>query len=458
VSDHLTGTTFEERAAEQLVKPFQRTAIPNAVDGTVGHYWKRFEGYDRAGLRRMGRDIRAHAVANLPELVGRFADACEAAGTQVHFAADAAEANRIVTAICQDADAKLVVKSKSMLSEELELNPVLEQAGIEVVETDLGEYVVQLDGDRPSHVIAPIIHKTQGEVRELFSRVAGHELGASAQELTAFARAQLRASFLRADVGITGCNFAIAETGTVVLVTNEGNGRLATSLPRVHVALVGVERIVPRLADLGVLVPLLAGSGTGQPISTYLSLGSGPRREGEPDGPEEMHVVLVDGGRSSILGSGYQDVLHCIRCGACQNVCPVYRQVGGHAYGWVYGGPIGAVLTPLFKPTPEGMEVAHASSLCAACDDICPVEIPLHDLLLGLRRDRAERRIPGRLERLAYQGWSYAWSTPLGYKLSGRLGLAPLRLVARSGVLRRAPGPLGRWTRGRDLLLPWRRR
>ena len=197
-----------------------------------------------------------------------------------------------------------------------------------------------------------------------------------------------------------------------MLVTNEGNGRLSTSLPPVHIALVGVERLVPRLDDLAVLIPLLAGSGTGQAISTYLSLTSGPRREGEVDGPEQMHVVIVDGGRSSILGTGYQEILHCIRCGACQNVCPVYRQVGGHAYGWVYGGPIGAVLTPLFKPQAEGMEVAHASSLCAACDDICPVEIPLHDLLLDLRRDRAERRIPGRLERSAYRAWSYAWSSP----------------------------------------------
>jgi L-lactate dehydrogenase complex protein LldF len=458
MTDYLTGTTFEQRAAVQLLKPFQRQAIPGAVDGTVAHLWNRFAPDDRPAMRRLGRDIRAHAVANLPELVARFADACQAAGTHVHFAADAAEANRIVVGICNDAGAKLAVKSKSMLSEEIELNPALEGAGIEVVETDLGEYVVQLDGDRPSHVIAPIIHKTQGEVRELFSRVAGHELDDTAAGLTAFARAQLRESFLRADVGITGCNFAIAETGTVVLVTNEGNGRLSTSLPPVHIALVGVERLVPRLADLAVLIPLLAGSGTGQAISTYLSLTSGPRRDGEVDGPEQMHVVIVDGGRSAILGTGYQEILHCIRCGACQNVCPVYRQVGGHAYGWVYGGPIGAVLTPLFKPQAEGMEVAHASSLCAACDDICPVEIPLHDLLLDLRRDRAERRIPGRLERSAYRAWSYAWSSPLLYRLSGRLGLGPLRLFARSGVLHRAPGFLGRWTRGRDLLLPWRKR
>ncbi len=456
--DHLTGTTFEGRAAEQLAKPFQRKAIPAAVDGTVAHSRALFATGDRERLRELGRDIRAHAVANLPEYVAAFTDAAEANGTRVHFAGDATEANAIVAGICRDAGAQLIVKSKSMLTEEIELNPALEAAGFEVVETDLGEYVVQIANDRPSHIIGPIIHKTRGEVRELFSAIAGRDLGDDPRALTAFAREQLRDVFLRADVGITGGNFAVAESGSVVLVTNEGNARLATSLPRVHIALVGVERLLPRTADLSVLIPLLVASGTGQQLTTYLSIASGPRREGEPDGPDEMHVVLVDGGRSAILGTGYQDILNCIRCGACQNVCPVYRQVGGHAYGWVYGGPIGAVLTPLFKPSAEGLEVAHASSLCAACDDVCPVKIPLHDLLVDLRRDRVGRRIPGRFERLAYGAWSRAWSSPLLYRLSGRVGIASLRLLARGGVVRRGLGPLRRWTRDRDLLLPGRRR
>ena len=457
-ADHLTGTTFEQRSREQLAKPFQRKAIPAAVDGTVGHFGEIFAEADHVALRDLGRDIRGHAVANLPTLVAQFADACEANGTRVHFAGDAAEANAAVVEICRAADARLVVKSKSMLTEETELNPALEAAGLEVVETDLGEYVVQLDHDRPSHIIGPIIHKTQGEVKTLFERVAGHALPDDVDALTGFARERLRSTFLAADVGISGCNFAIAETGSVVLVTNEGNGRLTTALPRIHIALIGVERILPRLTDLGVLVPLLAGSGTGQRITTYLSIANGPRREGEPDGPDEMHVVLVDAGRSAILGTDYQSVLSCIRCGACQNVCPVYRQVGGHAYGWVYGGPIGAVLTPLFRDQPEAAELPHASSLCAACDDVCPVRIPLHDLLLGLRRDRVANRASGRFERIAYRLWSYAWSTPLGYRISGRLGVGALRPLARRGVVRGGIGPLKRWTSGRDLRLPRRRR
>jgi L-lactate dehydrogenase complex protein LldF len=443
VSDHLTGTTFQERSVEQLAKPFQRQAIPNAVDPTVAGLHRLFADSDRDRLRDLGRDIRGHAVASLPALVAQLVDRLEENGVVVHYAGDATEACRITADICSDADARTVVKAKSMLTEEIELNPALEAAGLQVVETDLGEYVVQLDGDRPSHIIGPIIHRTAGEVRELFSRVAGEELAEDAGELARFARAQLRASFLAADVGITGANFAVAETGTIALVTNEGNGRLTTALPRIHIALVGVERVVPRLDDLAVLVPLLTGSGTAQRITTYLTLASGPRREGEVDGPEQMHVVLVDGGRSAILGSDYQEVLSCIRCGACQNVCPVYRQVGGHAYGWVYGGPIGAVLTPLFRPEAEAQELSQATSLCGACDDICPVRIPLHDLLRTLRRDRSAGATVSRAERIAFRLWSLAWSSPLLFRLSARL--APLGARLPLAAARR-------FTDGRDLV------
>ncbi len=448
MTDGLSGSTFESRSREQLSKPFQRRAIPAAVDGTVRHMGSMFADADREGLRDLGRAIRGHAVANAARLVGEYADRLESNGVQVHFAGDAAEANRIVVDICRSVAATRVVKSKSMLSEEIALNPALETAGLEVVETDLGEYIIQLDHDTPSHIIGPAIHKTRGEVRTLLSGVAGRELPDDAFGLTDFARGALRQAFLDADVGITGANFGVAETGTVVLVENEGNARLTTSLPRVHIALMGVERIVPRLEDLGVLLPLLVGHGTGQRISTYVSLVHGPRRPGEPDGPEQMHVVIVDGGRSAVLGTDYQEILHCIRCGACQNVCPVYRQVGGHAYGWVYGGPIGAVLTPLFRPDqPEAAELSQATSLCGACDDVCPVRIPLHDLLLGLRRDRAAGTTPTRRERLAYRAWSIAWSSPFLYRLSGRLG----RLAV--GPLQRR-GPLARWTRDRDLARP----
>jgi L-lactate dehydrogenase complex protein LldF len=455
--DLLTEESFETLADRQLANPFLRQAVPKATDHTVGTMHALFDGHDREALRDRGAAIRDEVIADLDGMVDRLAAACEAQGIVVHRAADAAAAREIVRGIIRDAGGRTVVKSKSMLSEEIELNPALEADGVRVVETDLGEYVVQVSGDRPSHVIAPIIHLPKEQVRQSLSAVAGRELPPEAEELTAFARAELREDFLRADVGITGVNFGIAETGTAVLVTNEGNARMTTSLPPVHIALMGIERILPRLDDLAVMLPLLTGHGTGQQISCYVTMINGPRREGEPDGPEAQHLVLVDNGRSALARSEYAEVLRCIRCGACQNICPVYRQVGGHAYGWVYGGPIGAVLTPLMRGDADGGELAHASSLCGACDDICPVKIPLHDLLVKLRRRRAEGDSAPRGERIAFALWSRVWSVPLLYRLSGRLGRVSLLPLARDGRVRRGPGPLGRWTRGRSLPVPARR-
>ena len=456
--DPLTETTLAERLAENLDKPYQRQAIPNAVDPTMQHMRHRFAGHDHAALRDEARRIRAHAIANLPSYLEEWIGNAEANGTVVHYAADGGDARAIVAGICRDEGIARVVKSKSMASEEVSLNAALEDAGIDVYETDLGEFVVQAMGDRPSHVIAPILHRTQGEVHELFSTMAGEELPDDPAALTAFARDGLRHAFLTADGGISGGNMLIAETGEVMLVTNEGNGRLTTSLPRVHIALVGIEKLVPRRRDLAVLLPLLTGHGTGQLITTYVTLAGGPRREGEPDGPERMHVVLLDGGRSSLLGGEFEDVLHCIRCGACQNACPVYRQVGGHAYGWVYGGPIGAVLTPLFRGSADGGELPQASTLCGACDDACPVAIPLHDLLLRLRRRRVEDGEDGWRAALALRAWSLLWRHPLGYRASTAVGRSALRALARDGVVSaRLPG-LRRWTGGRDLITGWRRR
>jgi L-lactate dehydrogenase complex protein LldF len=439
---------FEERSREQLAKPFQRIAIPRATDHAAAALRERFEGLDYEGLRTLGAEIRDRAIRDLDAHVDAFAARVEERGGVVHRATDARAAREIVASILRERGARVVVKSKSMVSEEVELNGALLRDGVEVVETDLGEYVVQLDGDRPSHVIAPIVHKTRGEVRATLSKVAGRELPDDPSALIAFAREQLRGDFLRADAGISGANFGVAETGTICLVTNEGNGRMATSLPRLHIALMGIERVVPRLEDLSVLLPLLTGAGTGQRISGYVTLLDGPRRADEPDGPDELHVVLVDNGRSAVARSEYAEVLRCIRCGACQNVCPVFRQVGGHAYGWVYGGPIGAVLTPLFLGQETGGELSHATSLCGACDDICPVRIPLHELLLRLRRERVRAGVAPRAERLAFAAWSYVWSDPRLYRLSALAGarLAPLA--------RRAPrlaGPIGRWARGRRL-------
>ncbi len=449
----LPTTTFRERAERTMARPFARRAIAGATDHAATLTWRKFEGVDHDGLRDQAKQIRAHAIANLPDYLEQWIDNAEANGTIVHFAADEADARRIVAGICVDEQIASVVKSKSMASEEVSLNSALESVGVDVFETDLGEFVVQAMGDRPGHVIAPILHRTKDEVHALFSDMAGHELPNEAEALTAFARAGLRHAFMTADGGISGGNFLIAETGEILLVTNEGNGRLTTSAPRVHIALVGIEKLIPRRRDLAVLLPLLTGHGTGQQITTYVTITGGPRRGAEPDGPERTHVVLLDAGRSALLGGEFEEALHCIRCGACQNVCPVYRQVGGHAYGWVYGGPIGAVLTPLFRGQEEGGEVAQATTLCGACDDICPVRIPLHDLLLGLRRQRAEQGQAPRRERIAFAVWGAVWSRPRLYRASTVIGRSALGVLARGEVVSaRLPG-LRRWTDGRDIPL-----
>ncbi|MGI9187710.1 MAG: lactate utilization protein B, partial [Gaiellales bacterium] len=442
----LPTTSFRERADQTMARPFARRAIANATDHAASLTWQKFAGVDHDGLRDQGRQIRAHAIANLPDYLDQWINRAEANGTIVHYAADEAEARRIIAGICTQEGIESVVKSKSMASEEVSLNSALEGAGVDVYETDLGEFVVQAMGDRPGHVIAPILHRTKDEVHALFSEMAGEDLPNEAEALTAFARAGLRHAFLTADGGISGGNFLIAETGEVLLVTNEGNGRLTTAVPRVHIALVGIEKLIPRRRDLAVLLPLLTGHGTGQQITTYVTVTGGPRRADEPDGPEQTHVVLLDAGRSALLGGEFEEALHCIRCGACQNVCPVYRQVGGHAYGWVYGGPIGAVLTPLFRGQAEGGEVAQATTLCGACDDICPVRIPLHDLLVGLRRQRDAAGAVPRREQIAFALWAAVWSRPRLYRVSTAASRGALGVLARGDVVSaRLPG-LRRWT------------
>ena len=308
-----------------------------------------------------------------------------------------------------------------MATEEIGLNEALEAAGVRPVETDLGEYILQLAGEHPVHIIAPAIEKTKEDVAELLSRVEGQPVAPELEELTKAARRQLRETFHAADVGITGANFGVCDTGSIVLVTNEGNGRLVSSLPRVHVVLIGMERLVASLSDLAVLLRLLARSGTGQRLTTYTTLITGPRSEGEQDGPDELHVVILDNGRSKLAGGRYREMLACIRCGACLNVCPVYRKTGGAAYGPVYSGPMGAVLVPLLAGLEQAPDLPHASSLCGACTDACPVKIPLHELLLELRRDLVEQGVAPFRERLSFRLWSYAWSSPAGYRLTTRL-------------------------------------
>src|SRR5205823_3377316 len=349
---------------KQLLKKQLPLIIGRATDTRDQRRRAAFAELDLAGLRTSAEAVRAHTVASLHVHLERFADAAEAKGTRVFFAHDAADAVGYVRKVIADHGARLVAKGKSMASEEIGLGHALEADGIEVVETDLGEYIVQLAHEPPSHITAPAVHMTRGDVAALFNRVHGETLPDDPPTLTAFARERLRDVFLGADVGVCGVNFAVAESGSLSLVTNEGNGRLVTSMPNVLIAIMGMERIVPSFRELGLLLPMLVASASGRPVTAYLSFVHGPRRSDEPDGPQEVHVVVLDNGRSRILGTGYRSILHCIRCGACQNVCPVYRVVGGHGYGATYGGPIGAVLTPLLVGFEAAGDLPHASSLC----------------------------------------------------------------------------------------------
>jgi L-lactate dehydrogenase complex protein LldF len=432
-----------------------RGRLHRAVDRFSSHRSESLtELRDPDGLRHTARAMKAAILADLPRVLDRLADSLLASGAHVHWAGDADDANRHITSIVLGAGRRtgvekpLVVKSKSMATEETGLAAALGQAGATVVETDLGEWIIQLADEPPSHIIAPAVHHDRYSIRDVFVNEAAappEEVPAVPEALNAFARSTLRERFLRADVGITGANFAVAETGSIVLVTNEGNGRLVTSVPPVHVVLLGAERVVENWDQLDVLLTMLTRSATGQRLTSYTSIVTGPRRVGEPEGPSELHVVILDNGRSSILGTAEHEMLACIRCGACLNVCPVYRQVGGHAYGGTYSGPMGAVLTPLLSPEVCGSaEVPNASTLCGACMQACPVEIPLQDLLLSLRRRRATGEA-SRVERAGWRAWSEAWSRRAGYEASTRAAVWGRGLGRHARLV-----PGGRqWTEGR---------
>lgn len=443
---------FAARARTTLADPKTLRALDESTARLLDHRRTAWAALDDVEvLREAGRRIRERTVLRLDEHLERFADELEAHGGRVHWAGDAAEARQIVIDVCARAGARLAVKSKSMVSEEIGLNAVLEAAGVRTRETDLGEYLLQLAGRPPAHIVAPAIELTKEDCASLLGAVEGVELPPELPELTAAARRQLRREFETADVGITGANFAVAETGSICLVTNEGNGRLTSALPRVHVVLLGLERVVPTLQELTVLLALLARSATGQKLTVNTTLLTGPRREGEIDGPEELHVVVLDNGRSSLLRGRYRTMLSCIRCGSCLNVCPVYRKTGGSAYSDVYSGPMGAVLLPLLRGLDREASLPHASSLCGACTAACPVKIPLHELLLDLRRDLVADGVASRREWLAFWLWSLAWSRPSLYRLSGR--------VARwARPLGRLAGPGRVWARGRELPRLARRR
>jgi L-lactate dehydrogenase complex protein LldF len=444
-----------------------------AAAAELGDDWER--------LRRRAGEVKEHTLLNLDYYLELFAANVERLGGKVFWAADAEEANGYVTALARECGVSLVVKSKSMMTEEVGLNDALAAAGVEPVETDLGEYIIQLAGERPSHITAPAIHKTRGDVADLFAEKLGVERTDRLEEMTALARRVLRERFAAAGMGVTGVNFAVAETGTVVLVENEGNIRLTTSLPRVHVALMGIEKLVPRFEDLSVFLTLLPRSASGQKMTSYVSFLTGPKRAGDDEGPEEFHVVVLDNGRTRLLADPHlRQSLNCIRCGACLNVCPVYRKIGGHAYGWVYPGPIGAVLTPQLLGHGRARDLPLASTLCGACRDACPLKIKIPEMLLHLRHQIKEgvgpaegaaappppsptraappspaSRLKGRAkawaELVAFRLWAAVMREPKRYRRAAALA----RLGQRRGprwarALARAT-PLRGWTAARDL-------
>ncbi len=411
-------------------------------------------------LRDQVRQMKEYTLRHLPDLLEQFERRFTENGGHVHWAIDAQAANAIVLKIARRVGAERIVKAKSMATEETHLNAVLQASGMKVIETDLGEYIIQLEGEPPSHIVAPALHKRLEDISAIFQRELDMPPTFDPEIMTALARQVLRREFLTADMGISGCNFAIAETGTVCIVTNEGNGRMVSTLPPVYVVFMGIEKLVPTVEDAFLQFQALARSATGQQASVYLSMTSGPRKSGDADGPAEVHVVLLDNGRSDMLERGYGEALMCIRCGACLNVCPVYREIGGHAYGSSYSGPIGAVISPLLEiEVTQSAKLPFASTLCGACRDACPVKIDLPRLLLDLRADAVRAGEAPWFERQAMHGFATMMQSRQLYEQAagvGGFGSSMLGMLS-GGTVRHLPPPFDQWTRSRDFpVLPRR--
>ena len=408
--------------------------------------------------RDQARRSKAHTLDHLDYYLEMLADRVTQNGGYVHFAHDAAQANAIVAQIAQTRQVKLATKSKSMVSEELDLNHALANIGVAVFETDLGEYIIQLAAETPSHLVAPALHKTKEQVSQLFHQQLGVPLTDDIAEMARVARDTLRQKFLDADLGISGANFLVAETGSLVIITNEGNGRLCTSAPRIHIGITGMEKVIPSLQDLAVFLRLLPRSATGQRLTSYVSIVSGPRRAGDEDGPEEFHLVIVDNGRSRLLADpNLREALYCIRCGACLNICPVYQKVGGHAYGWVYPGPIGAIVSPTLVGLNQAPDLPQASSLCGACREACPVQINIPRMLLHLRHklaespDAAEKSVSS-AANLAANGYAWLMTHPAALSAAGKIGQVAQKPFVHHGQIQKLPLPLvSQWTDARDL-------
>ncbi|WJY16540.1 LutB/LldF family L-lactate oxidation iron-sulfur protein [Pectobacteriaceae bacterium CE90] len=443
---------FKDRIRIQIEDPIMRKAVANAQEriGTnrqkmvdeLGH-WEAWRDY--AG------QIRDHVLSNLDAYLYQLSEQVTANGGHVCFAKTKEEATQYILQVVQSKNASKVVKSKSMVTEEIGINHVLEEAGINVIETDLGEYILQLDQDPPSHVVVPAIHKDRYQIRQVLHEKLGYDGPETPEAMTLFIRQKIRQDFLSAEVGITGCNFAVAETGSVCLVSNEGNARLCTTLPKTHIAVMGMERIAPTFEEVDVLITLLARSAVGARLTGYNTWLTGPRQANHIDGPEDFHLVIVDNGRSQVLGSPFRDILRCIRCGACMNTCPAYRHIGGHGYGSIYPGPIGAVLSPLLGGYQDFKDLPYACSLCTACDSVCPVRIPLSKLILKHRRIMAESGMTSKAEQRATKMFTYVNSHPALWKVGMVAGARAASWFIKGGKAPIDIGAIGEWTEARDL-------
>jgi len=441
-----------------------RAAIANhqlriALDRTTAQFGLRRSAAlatlaDVDAVRDRARHAKMETLRHLGDSLRAFEQRVLENGARVHWAETGADANRIIVEIATKAGVRRVVKGKSMVSEETHLNRALEHAGLSVIETDLGEYIVQLGNDRPSHIIAPIVHMTREQVGRLMHERLQVPYSDDTETLARYARERLREEFLRADMGLTGANFGVVENGTICLVTNEGNGRMATTLPRIHVVLMGIEKLVPTMADLDRFLKLLARSATGQKLTAYTTLVRGPRRSGDDCGPDEVHVVLLDNGRTRILAGETAEILGCIRCGACLNACPVYKNIGGHAYGDVYPGPVGAIVTPGIRGIEQYAELPGASSLCGACREVCPIRLDIPRMLLALRHEAVEKTPQPLALRLGLKAFARIASRPRVYRAATAMVRRALRARARDGWIARAPGLAAGWTRFRDLKAP----
>lgn len=449
---------FKSRASTALANPVLQANLHKF--GSAGLALMRSNAVQDFGpamferLRDAGAAIRDRALATLDTCILRFEAEASRRGATVLFAETGKEAGELLLEICRRHGIRKAIKSKSMLSEEASLNDLLAANGVTPIETDLGEYIIQLAGEAPSHIIGPALHKSKDEVSDLFEKHHGGPRKTDVEQMTREAREALRGHFLSGDLGITGGNFLIAETGSGVIVTNEGNGRMVTTLPNVHVCITGIEKVLPTLEDFSSLLRLLTRSATGQAISNYVSMFTGARGADDADGPEHMYFILVDAGRTNLVGSDLQEMLRCIRCGACMNHCPVYKTVGGHAYGWVYPGPMGSVLTPSYTGLENSLDLPHAATMCGACSVVCPVKIPLPDLLRKLREKQVERGLRPWYEMLALRVWAWFACRPALYAMATGLGVRYLRTLRnRDQMIGSLPFGSG-WTAGRFFPAP----